>query len=145
MIDPFTALAAVKGALSAGKTIASMSKEIGGFFDAIDDAKKSHQKKKESIFSSSNEKALDTWLRKQRATDAEQQLKEIIIATRGYSAYQDLLKLRKQMADERREQEKQKRREAEEFRQNLEYGIVLFFVIILIVGLALAAFRFGGY
>lgn len=145
MIDPLSALAVVKGAISAGKQIHSMSKELSSFFDAVDGAKKAHEKKKNSIFSSSNEEAMDTWLKKQQAIDAEAQLRELIVNTRGYSAYQDLLKIRRDIAQQRKEQEKQKRLEAEEFRQNLETGLIIFFVFILIVGLALAALNFKGY
>ena len=83
--------------------------------------------------------------KKQQAIDAEAQLRELIVNTRGYSAYQDLLKIRRDIAKERKEREKQKRIEAEEFRQNLETGLILFIVFILIIGLALAAINFKGY
>lgn len=145
MIDPLTAFAAVKGAISAGKEIHSMGKELASFFDSVDGAKKKHQKKKESIFSSSNEEALDTWVKKQQAIEAEAQLREIIVNTRGYSAYQDLLKLRRDLANQRKEQERQAKLEAEEFRQNMETAIIGVLVFITIVGLALSALYFKGY
>ena len=44
-MDPLTALAAIKGGITAGKSIMNMSKEIAGFFDSVDSAKKQHQKK----------------------------------------------------------------------------------------------------
>jgi len=144
-MDPLTALAAVKGALSAGKTIASMSKEIGGFFDACDGAKKAHEKKKSSIFASSNEEAMDTWLKKQQAIDAEAQLREIIVNTRGFSAYQDLLKIRRDLAVQRKEAEKQARKEAEELRENIETAVIIGFVCLLVVGLAVAVLRYKGF
>ena len=93
MIDPLTAFAAVKGGIAAGKQLHSMSKEIAGFFDSVDSAKKAHEKKKSSMFASSNEEAMDTWMKKQQAIDAEAQLRELIVNTRGFSAYQDLLKI----------------------------------------------------
>lgn len=145
MIDPLTAFTAVKGAISAGKELHSMTKELAGFFDACDGAKKAHDKKKNSIFASSNEEAMDTWMKKQQAIDAEAQLREIIVNTRGYSAYQDLLKIRRDIAAERKEQERQARIEAEQLRQNIETAVVAGFVFILIVGLILAALRFKGY
>lgn len=145
MIDPLTAFAAVKGAISAGKEIHSMTKELAGFFDSVDGAKKAHEKKKNSIFASSNEEAMDTWMKKQQAIDAEAQLRELIVNTRGYSAYQDLLKIRRDIAVQRKEQEKQARIEAEQLRQNIETAVIAGFVFILIVGLILAALRFKGY
>ena len=117
-MDPLTALAAIKGGVTAGKSIMNMSKEIAGFFDSVDSAKKQHQKKKNSMFATANEEAMDTWLQKQQAEEAEIALRELITATRGYSAYQDLLKIRRDTLRERKEQERREAREAEE-RQEL--------------------------
>ena len=44
-MDPITILAGIKTGMAAGKTIASLSKDIGKFFDATDAAKKQLQKK----------------------------------------------------------------------------------------------------
>ena len=44
-MDPLTILGVVKSSLAAGRTVASLSKEIGQFFDATDAAKKKLQKK----------------------------------------------------------------------------------------------------
>ena len=104
MIDPLSALAMVKGGISAGRTIASMSKELAGFFDSVDSAKKDHEKKKQSPFSSTNEEALDTFMKRQQAKQAEEELREFIVNTIGYSAYQELLKLRREIAQERKEE-----------------------------------------
>ena len=114
MIDPLTAFAAVKGGIAAGKQIHSMSKEIVGFFDSVDAAKKDHEKKRSSLFASSNEEAMDTWMRKQQAVDAEAQLRELIVNSRGFSAYQDLLKIRRETLRERKEAERQAKREEQE-------------------------------
>ena len=86
-MDPLSALALVKGGLTAGKQLYSMTKEITAFFDAVDGANQKHQKKKSSIFASANEEALNTFLDKQKAADAEEQLRELITNTRGISAY----------------------------------------------------------
>ena len=117
-MDPLTALAAIKGGITAGKSIMNMSKEIAGFFDSVDSVKKQHQKKKNSMFANANEEAMDTWMQKQQAEEAEAALRELITATRGYSAYQDLLKIRRDTLRERKEQERREAREAEE-RQEL--------------------------
>lgn len=144
-MDPLSALAMIKTGISAGKTLASMSKDIASFFDAVDGAKKEHQKKKDSIFSSSNEQALDTWMKKQQAIEAEAALREVIINQRGYQAYQDLLKIRKEVAAERKEQERKARLEAEELRQNIELAVGVFVVFIMILGLGAAILYYKGY
>ena len=145
MIDPLTALAAVKAGVSAGKSIVSMSKEISGFFDSVDNAKKQHQKKKNSIFATANEQAMDTWMQKQQAEEAENALRELITATRGYHAYQDLLKIRRDTLRERKEQERREAREAEE-RQEMIIMISLgVTAIVLALGSAVIMLKRMGF
>ena len=136
MIDPLTAFAAIKGGISAGKQIHSMSKEIAGFFDSVDNAKKTHEKKKNSLFASANEEAMDTWMQKQQAIEAEKELRELIVNTRGFSAYQDLLKLRREIAKERKERERQEAKEREE---QQELIAIITVVLVFIIGLSAAA------
>lgn len=139
MIDPLTAFAAIKGGIAAGKQIHSMSKEIAGFFDSVDNAKKAHDKKKNSVFASANEEAMDTWMKKQQATDAENQLRELIVNTRGYTAYQDLLKLRKEILRERKEAERLARIEKQE-QQELIMLIGVSLLLVLVVGSGLGVY-----
>ena len=87
MIDPFTALAAVKSAVSAGKELVNVTKQIGEFFDGVDELRAAHEKKKNSLFSGSDENAMETFVNLQRAKDAEEELRQIVIATRGFSAW----------------------------------------------------------
>ena len=137
MIDPLSALAIVKGGISAGRTIASMSKELAGFFDSVDGAKKAHEKKKQSPFSSTNEEALDTFMKRQQAKQAEEELREFIVNNIGYSAYQELLKLRREVAQERKEAERQARVDAERMKENAEMAFIAVVIFLLICGGAL--------
>ena len=137
MIDPLSALAMVKGGISAGRTIASMSKELGNFFDSVDGAKKEHEKKKQSPFSSTNEEALDTFMKRQQAKQAEEELREFIVNTIGYSAYQELLKLRKEISQERKEAERQARLDAERMKENAELAFIVVVIFLLVCGGAL--------
>jgi len=134
MIDPLSALAMVKGGISAGRTLASMSKELAGFFDSVDGAKKAHEKKKQSPFSSSNEEALDTFMKRQQAKQAEEELREFIVNTLGYSAYQELLKLRREVAAERKEAERQARLEALRIKENAELAFIAVVIFLLLCG-----------
>ena len=134
MIDPLSALALVKGGISAGRTIASMSRELGGFFDSVDNAKKAHEKKKQSPFSSANEEALDTFMKRQQAKEAEEELREFIVNTIGYSAYQELLKLRREIAQERKETERQAILEAQRMKDNAELAFIVVVIFLLVCG-----------
>lgn len=137
MLDPLSALAMVKGGISAGRTIASMSKELAGFFDSVDSAKKAHEKKKQSPFSSSSEEALDTFMKRQQAKQAEEELREFIVNNLGYSAYQELLKLRREVAQERKEAERQARLEAQRMKDNAELAFIAVVIFLLLCGGAL--------
>ena len=138
-MDPLTAFAAVKGGISAGKQLYSMTKEITAFFDAVDGANQKHQKKKSSIFASANEEALNTFLDKQKAADAEEQLRELITNTRGISAYKQLQSIRREIRMERKEDQRLALIKAEEMRENVLSALLIigFLLLCLVSG--------GGY
>ena len=140
-MDPLTALAAIKGGIAAGKSIVSMSKEIAGFFDSVDKAKKEHQKKKESIFATANEQAMDTWMKKQQAAEAEAQLRELIVNTKGYSAYQDLLKMCREFAKQRKERERIAEKEAEERQEFILVVSLIIGLLVLGISSGVAVFK----
>ena len=75
-------------------------------------------------------------MQKQQAIDAEAQLRELIVSTRGFSAYQDLLKLRREIAKERKERE---RREQIEREEQQELIMIISAVLVFIIGLSAAA------
>ena len=135
-MDPLSALAMVKGGITAGKQIYSMTKELTAFFDAVDGANHKHQKKKSSIFASANEEALNTFLDKQKAADAEEQLRELITNTRGISAYRQLQALRREIRMERKEAQRLAILKAQEMQENVLSGLLVagFLLICLVSG-----------
>ena len=144
MIDPLSALAAVKAGITAGKQLHSMSKEIAGFFDSVDGAKKAHSKKKNSLFASANEEAMATWTQMQNAKTAEAELREFIVNTKGFTAYQDLLKLRREIAQERKEAERVAAKEAEERQEFYLTCFTVFLAVLLICGAIFGALVWRG-
>lgn len=143
MIDPFTALAAVKAAVSAGQELVNVTKQIGEFFDGVDDLRSKHEKKKNSLFASADENAMDTFVKLQQAKDAEEELRQIVIATRGFSAWQELLDIRARIRRERKEREAAERlAKQERFEAIMIYGgvavglsIVLGITVVVILGM----------
>ena len=110
-MDPLTILAGLKTGLAAGKTVASLSKEIGNFFDATDQAKTKLQSK--GISSSDvNSIAMDRWAKEQEAAQAEEELREWVCNNLGKSKWDQLLRIRKEVLQEKREMEARLRREA---------------------------------
>lgn len=139
MVDPITAvsatLATISGGIKAGKQLYAMKNEIVSFFDGVDEAKRKHSKKRNSLFASSNEEALSTFLEAQAARDSENQLKDIIIASRGFSAWTELQNIRKEVRQQRKAEEAQRLVE----KQKRAEAALTFAVIVL----SAAAF-FGG-
>ena len=128
-MDPLTILAGLKTGLAAGKTVAGLSKQIGQFFDATDQAKKTLQKRGISS-KSANATALDRWAKIRQAADAEAELQEWITQTYGRSKWLELLKIRKEVLAEKREAEAQARRDAIQ-RQELMVTIVGIVVLLI--------------
>ena len=120
--------------MAAGKSVASLSKQIGQFFDATDNAKKQLQKKGVSS-KSVNAIAMERFQKLRQAAEAEEELKKFISETLGPSHWQTLLKIRREVLQEKREAEAQARRDA----------IAQQELIITIVGIAvLLVFTFVG-
>jgi len=127
-MDVLTILASVKAGLAAGKTVAGLSKQIGQFFDATDQAKKQLQKKGVSS-KSANATALDRWAKLRQAAEAESELQEWITQTYGRSKWLELLRIRKEVLLEKREAEAQARRDAIE-RQELAVTLAGIFFLL---------------
>ena len=128
-----TAFALLKSGLSAGKQIASLGKEIAGFFDAVDGVKAEHSKKKSSVFASANEEAMDTFMKQQQAMDCEDELRELITQTRGLSQWKNLLNLRREIRVERKKEARLAEVKAEERQQMIlsVIGIIIFLALVL--------------
>lgn len=137
-MDPLTILAGLKTGLAAGKTVAGLSKQIGQFFDATDQAKKQLQKKGISS-KSANATALDRWAKVRAAAEAEAELQEWITQTYGRSKWLELLKIRKEVLLEKREAEAQARRDAIE-RQELMVTIVGIIVLLIFTFIGATAY-----
>lgn len=135
-----TAYSAIKAGVSAGKEIHSLAKDIGQLWDAIDDIKSAHNKKKSSPVTKAkgvNQEALETFVAVQKAKDMENELREIIIYTRGMDAWQELLRLRAQIKKQRKDEEKarllEKKRRQEELLTALA---VILGVVVVCVSIA---------
>ena len=127
-MDPITILSGIKLGLSTGRSVAALSKDIGKFFDATAQAKKQLQKK--GISSKSvNATALDRWAKVRQAAEAEAELQEWITQTYGRSKWLELLKIRKEVLQEKREAEALARRDAIE-RQELAITLAGIFFLV---------------
>lgn len=137
-MDPLILLGTVKGAISAGKSLSSLSKEIGNFFDATDAAKKKLQKKGVSG-KNVNAIAMERFAKLRQAAEAEEELKKFICESLGPSHWQTLLKLRREVLQEKREAEAQARRDAI---ANQELAITFAGIFFLLTASAILAISY---
>jgi len=135
-MDPITiamaSFSAVKAGVSAGKEITSLAKDIGSLFQAIDDIKDDRSKKRDSVFANSNEEALSTFVARKKAEDMEEELRQIVIATRGFSAWGELVELRKEIRVRNKKEREEKRKKTQKMVENilLYGGIGLIFLFV---------------
>ena len=106
MIDPVTAIAgataafnAIKTGFTVGRDIESMAGDLGRWMGCIADLKKAEENnKKPPLFrklfqaGSVEEEAMQIFMAKKKAEDMRDQLRQIIVATRGPSAWDELIK-----------------------------------------------------
>jgi dihydroorotase len=128
-MDPISILSAIKLGVGAGKSLSSLSKEIGQFFDATDNAKKKLQKKGVSG-KNVNAIAMERFTKLRQAAEAEESLKKFISESLGPSHYQTLLKIRREVLQEKREAEAQARRDAI---QRQEVAITVVGIVVLLI------------
>ena len=97
-MDPITiavgAFTALKSGINAGKELHSMGQDLAKLWHDIDDVDAEHNNAKKKAFRTVEEEAMETFLAKQKAKDLEDQLRQIIILTRGVGAWAELVKMR---------------------------------------------------
>ena len=118
MLDPITAVGAataafktIKAGIQVGRDLESMGKDLGRWMGAINDLRKLDQRSKNPPFykkvfspSSVEEEAMQIFMAIKAADGMRDQLRDIISATRGPSAWQELLKLEGDIRKQRQEE-----------------------------------------
>ena len=113
--------------------------DIGKMWGAIDEVRGEHKKKKKSPFTSANEEALETFAALKKAEDLERELEKVVKMTRGFYAWQELLKIRGQIKRERMEAEKARRAKMQ---QRLELGAAVALFILLVATMIFGVWLF---
>ena len=138
-------LSSIKLGVTAGKSLASLSKEIGNFFDATDNAKKRLQKKGVTTKDVKSE-AYSRWAAEIQAAEAEQQLKEWVCDVRqsglGPSHWNTLLKIRREVLAEKREAERLAKREAQE---RADLALTVASIVLLLTASAIGSTAYLHY
>ena len=143
-MDPISLFGLIKTGISTGKSLASLSKEIGQFFDATDNAKKKLQKKGISANADVNSVAFDKWSKELKNAQIEEELKDWICDPSGLgpSHWKTLLKIRREVLAEKREAERLARREAQE---KAELALTVVSILLLLIASAIGSVAYLHY
>lgn len=132
------AFSAVKAGIKIGKDAQSLFKDVAKAWGAIEAVKNNHNKAKNSVknkLMSVEEEAMETFIAKKQAEDMEKQLREIVLATRGIGGWQELLRMRADVARERKEAERKAKIQAEENFEQIMIALGVVSVVALLAGL----------
>ena len=145
MIDPVTALAAataafttIKKGFEVGRDVESMAGDLSRWMGAVSDIKKCEEYSKrpplfKKLFAAGSveEEAMQTFMAKKKAEDMRDQLKQIIILSRGMSAWDELVRTE---ADIRK-----KRQQAIYAQQEMRRNVIEIIAVVVVLGIAATA------
>ena len=145
MIDPVTALAAataafttIKKGFEVGRDVESMAGDLSRWMGAVSDIKKCEEYSKrpplfKKLFAAGSveEEAMQTFMAKKKAEDMRDQLKQIIILSRGMSAWDELVRTE---ADIRK-----KRQQAIYAQQEMRRTVIESIAVVVVLGIAATA------
>tara|TARA_X000000368_G_scaffold418237_1_gene417168 strand:+ start:3562 stop:4008 length:447 start_codon:yes stop_codon:yes gene_type:complete len=140
MVDPITgitaAYAAVQTGIKMGKEMSSLAKDLGTLFDFIDGAKANHSPKKRG---SANEEAMETFIARKEAEDMEENLRNIVIQTRGVGGWAELVKLRADIRVQRKKEEADAKKRRAQLIEDIGFYILVGGTVLLVTGISLLA------
>ena len=145
MIDPVTALAAataafttIKKGFEVGRDVESMAGDLSRWMGAVSDIKKCEEYSKrpplfKKLFASGSveEEAMQTFMAKKKAEDMRDQLKQIIILSRGMSAWDELVRTEVDI--------RKKRQQAIYAQQELRRKVIEIIAVVVVLGIAATA------
>ena len=143
-MDPISicvaSFSAIKAGIAAGKELQELGSHIGKMWGAIDELHKGHNAAKGSILNMSvEEEAMQSFINLKKAQDFEDSLRSIILETRGYDAWQELIRIRSDIKRQRLEAEKTRLRKRDELIETIQ-KIVLVFLGLFAVCMFLVLF-----
>ena len=123
----------MKKGIEVGKDITQLMSEIGSLWTAIEEVETGYRKEKQKK-QSVEEEALDLFAAKCAAKDAEENLRNIVIATRGFNAWNDMMRMRIDLRKKRKALAAQKAQEKKELIETIMIiGAVIGASIIILV------------
>ena len=135
-MDPVTAIGvattafnAIKKGFQVGRDVESMSKDLGRWMGAIQDVKEGHNKKKNRVFGSVEEEALETFAIKKKAIAMENDLRTFVNYSYGPNAWNEVLRIQADIRKQKKEAIEEAKRKQAKMIENIILGILVVFFL----------------
>jgi len=128
-----TAYKTIVAGFKVGKQVESMSKDLGRWMGAIQAVKEGHSKKKNRMFGSVEEEALETFAMKKKAIAMENELRTFVNMNYGPNAWNEVIRIQADIRKQKKEAELEAQRRQRQMVENtIIGGLVLLFIFFVV-------------
>jgi len=128
-----TAYKTIVAGFKVGKQVESMSKDLGRWMGAIQAVKEGHSKKKNRIFGSVEEEALETFAMKKKAIAMENELRNFVNLNYGPNAWNEVIRIQAEIRKQKKEaQIEAQQRQRQMVENTIIGGLVLMFIFFVV-------------
>ena len=128
-----TAYKTIVAGFKVGKQVESMSKDLGRWMGAIQAVKEGHSKKKNRMFGSVEEEALETFAMKKKAIAMENELRTFVNYNYGPNAWNEVIRIQADIRKQKKEAELEAQRRQRQIVENtIIGGLVLLFIFFVV-------------
>ena len=128
-----TAYKTIVAGFKVGKQVESMSKDLGRWMGAIQAVKEGHSKKKNRMFGSVEEEALETFAMKKKAIAMENELRTFVNYNYGPNAWNEVIRIQAEIRKQKKEAELEAQRKQRQVVENtIIGGLVLMFIFFVV-------------
>ena len=128
-----TAYKTIVAGFKVGKQVESMSKDLGRWMGAIQAVKEGHSKKKNRMFGSVEEEALEKFAIKKKAIAMENELRTFVNMNYGPNAWNEVIRIQAEIRKQKKEAELEAKRKQRQIIENtIIGGLVLLFIFFVV-------------
>ena len=128
-----TAYKTIVAGFKVGKQVESMSKDLGRWMGAIQAVKEGHSKKKNRMFGSVEEEALETFAMKKKAIAMENELRNFVNLNYGPNAWNEVIRIQADIRKQKKEAELEAQKRQRQMVENtIIGGLVLLFIFFVV-------------
>ena len=128
-----TAYKTIVAGFKVGKQVENMSKDLGRWMGAIQAVKEGHSKKKNRMFGSVEEEALETFAMKKKAIAMENELRNFVNLNYGPNAWNEVIHIQAEIRKQKKEAQLEAQRRQRQIVENtIIGGLVLMFIFFVV-------------